>query len=146
MMLLLFFDVVAMALFVPIYLALYAALRQAGKAFMAIAAAFGLVGIAVYLASNPAFSMLSLSSQYAAATTEVQRSLFMAAGQAMLALYHGTALQVSYAIFSLAGLIISAVMLRSTIFSKATTSLAVLCDSLPPYGSFRPGNALTWLS
>jgi hypothetical protein len=38
---------------------------------MMLAAAIGFVGIAVYLASNQAFSMLSLSNQYAAAITPV---------------------------------------------------------------------------
>ena len=66
-----------MVLTVLIYLALYAALRRASPSLMAIALALGLVGIAVYFASNTAFEMLSLSSQYAAATTDAQRSLFL---------------------------------------------------------------------
>jgi hypothetical protein len=47
------------------FLALYAALRRANKSYMAIAMTLGFVGIAVYFASNTAFSMLSLSDQYA---------------------------------------------------------------------------------
>jgi hypothetical protein len=41
--------------------------------------------MAVYIASNRAFAMLSLSGQYASATTDAQSSLLNAAGQAMLA-------------------------------------------------------------
>ena len=62
------------ALFVPLFLALYIALRRVSPSFMAIATALGLVGIATYFASNTAFEMLSLSNQYAAATTDAQRS------------------------------------------------------------------------
>ena len=58
------------ALLVLIYLALHAALKRASESFMAIALALGLVGIAAYFASNTAFEMLSLSNQYAAATTD----------------------------------------------------------------------------
>ena len=115
-----------MALTSLIYLALYAALRRASPSFMAIALTLGLVGIAVYFASNTAFSMLALSSQYAAATTDAQRSTFLAAGQAMLALYQGTAFDVSYVLGGVVGLIISAVMLRSTIFSKVTAYVGLL--------------------
>jgi uncharacterized membrane protein YhaH (DUF805 family) len=69
-----------------------------------------------------AFEMLSLSSQYATATTEVERSIFLAAGQAMLATWQGTAFDVSYVLSGLAIIIVSAVMLRSHhyLFSKTT--------------------------
>jgi hypothetical protein len=118
------------ALFVPMFLALYVALRRANPSFMAIATALGLVGIATYFASNTAFEMLSLSSQYAAATTDAQRSLFMASGQAMLAIYQGTAFNVSYALLAIAPLIISVVMLRSNIFGKVTASVGIVANVL----------------
>jgi len=114
------------ALLVLMYLALYAALRRASPSFMAIALTLGLVGIAVYFASNTAFEMLSLSSQYAAATTDAQRSTFLAAGQAMLALYQGTAFDVSYVLGGVTSLIIAVVMLRSNIFSKGTAYVGLL--------------------
>ena len=98
------------ALFVPLFLALYFALRRVSPSFMAIATALGLVGIATYFASNTAFEMLSLSNQYAAATTDAQRGLFVASGQAMLAIYQGTAFDVSYIFLAIASLIISVVM------------------------------------
>jgi hypothetical protein len=43
-----------------------------------------------------AFDVLSLSNQYAAAATDAQRSMFLAAGQAMLAIYQGSAFDVYY--------------------------------------------------
>jgi hypothetical protein len=126
------FDVVNYALVGLIYLALYAALRRADAGSMAIATAFGFVGIAVYFASNQAFSMLSLSDQYAAATTDAQRSTFLAAGEAMLAInnpgaiYQGIGVTISLFLVTLAGLIISVVMLRSGIFSRATATVGIL--------------------
>jgi hypothetical protein len=118
------------ALVVPLYLALYAALRRASPSFMAIALALGLVGIAAYFASNTAFEMLSLSNQYAAATTDVQRAQFQAAGQAMLATYQGTAFNVYYILGAVATLIISVVMLRSTIFGKVTAYAGIAAGVL----------------
>jgi len=112
------------------FLALYAALRRASESFMAIATTLAFVGIAVYYASNTAFSMLSLSDQYAAATTDAQRSMLLAAGQAMLAIYQGTAFYMSYVLVSVAPLIISVVMLRSNIFSKVTAYVGILANVL----------------
>src|SRR3712207_4729598 len=102
------------------YLALYAALRRVSESLMAIALTLGLVGIAAYFASTIAFEMLSLSNQYAAAATDVQRDAFLAAGQAMLAIYKGTASDVYYVLNAIVLFIIAPVMLRSGVFSKAT--------------------------
>ena len=115
---------------IPIFLALCVALRRASKSFVAIALSLGLVGIAAYFASNTAFNMLALSHQYVAAATDAQRSLFLAAGQAMLAIYQGTAFHVSYVIGAVALLIISAVMLRSNIFSKTTAYVGIVANVL----------------
>jgi hypothetical protein len=117
-------------LFIPMFLALSVALRRVSPSFIAIALTSALVGIATYFASNTAFAMLSLSTQYAAATTEAQRSLVMAAGQAMLATFQGTAFNVSYVLLSIAPLIISAVMLRSNVFGKVTAYVGIVASAI----------------
>ncbi|MGB8343848.1 MAG: hypothetical protein WCD86_03135 [Ktedonobacteraceae bacterium] len=109
-----------------VLLALYAALRRASQSFMAIALTSGLLGIAAYFASSTAFNMLSLSSQYAAATTDAQRAMFLAAGQATLTMWQGTAFDVGYVLEGAALLIIAVVMLRSTLFSKVIASVGIL--------------------
>ena len=128
-----FFDMVNYALLGFIFLALYAALRRASKSFMAIAAMLGFTAIAIYLASNQALSMLSLSDQYAAATKDAQRAMLLAAGQATLAIhsnagYEGAGIYTSFFLVSVAGLIISAVMLRGNIFSKVTAYVGILAN------------------
>ena len=117
-------------LLILIYLALYAALVQANKFLMTIGLAFSLIGIAAYFPSNTAFEMSSLSHQYAAATTEAQRATLLAAGQAMLAIYSGTAFNVYYVLNAIALLIFSAVMLRSSVFSKTTAYLGLAAGIL----------------
>jgi len=123
------FDIVDYALVGLMFLALYAALRRANESYMAIATTLGFVGIAVNFASNTAFSMLSLSDQYAAATTDAQRSMFLAAGQAVLAMDQGTGWYMSFLLLAVAGLIISAVMLRSNIFSRVTAYVGILASA-----------------
>lgn len=117
-------------LMIPIYLALWVALRRANESFMALGTTLGLVGIAVYLTTNPCFSMLSLSNQYANATTDAQRAMLLASGQAMLTVWSGTAYDVSYVMGGVAGLIIAAVMLRSHVFNKATAYVGIVLNAL----------------
>ena len=132
------FDLVNYALLGLMFLALYAVLRRDSKSAMAIATTLGLVGIAVYLASNTAFSMLSLSDQYAAATTDAQRTTLLAAGQALLAInrfsghgaYPGSGGYVSLLLIAVAGMITSIVMIRSTAFNRATAYVGILASAL----------------
>lgn len=104
----------------PVYLALYAVLRRASPSHMAIALVTALVSLTLYLTTNPAFALLSLSNQYAAATTDAQRATLEAAGQAVYATSVGTAFDVSYVLGGAAILIISAIMMRSAYFSRVT--------------------------
>jgi hypothetical protein len=108
-----------------VILALLVALFRASPSLVAIGATLGLLGIAVFFASNPAFSMLSLSQDYAAATTAAERSMYLAAGEATMATWQGSAYLVSYELGALATLIISLVMLRSTVFSRLTAYMGI---------------------
>jgi hypothetical protein len=62
--------------------------------------------------------MLTLSGQYAGASTAAQQTALLGAGEAMLASYEGTAFHLFYIVGQLAGIIIGAVMLRGTLFTK----------------------------
>lgn len=98
---------------------------------MAIAMALVFVGIATYFPSNIAFSMLSLSDEYAATTTDTPRTMLLASGQALLTGLQSSTFYVSYILMSTAGLIISSVMLRSNnIFSKVTAYVGILASVL----------------
>jgi hypothetical protein len=129
-------DVINYCLVGLIFLALYGALGRASKSAMLIATVCALVGIGVYVASNQAFALLSLSKQYAAATTDAQRSMLLAAGEALLAIehpstiYQGTGVHASFFLVVTAGLIASLVMLRSGIFGRATAIVGILANGL----------------
>jgi hypothetical protein len=125
------FDIVNYALVGLIFLGLYAALRRTNRSSMTLATMLGFVGIAVYVASNQAFSMLSLSDQYAVATTDAQRFTLLAAGQALLAIHNPNVLgqaTLSFFLVTLAGLIMSTVMLSSSGFSKGTAYTGILAN------------------
>jgi hypothetical protein len=100
-------------LFIPIVLALYVVLRPVHAAWAAIGTALFGVAIAGYFASNTSLEMLSLSRGYADAGTTAQKAVYLAAGQAMLATFQGTAFYVSYVLGSLAGVLVGMAMLKS---------------------------------
>ena len=123
--------IVINVLLVLIYLPLYVALSRFNKSYTLIALVLGLVGTALFFASREAtFGMLSLSDQYNAATTDVQRTALLAAGQALLTIYNGTAFDLSYILGGVVILIFSIVMLQSNVFSKATAYVGIVMGVL----------------
>jgi hypothetical protein len=129
-------DLVNLALVSLFFVSLYGALRHAARGWMVVALSAGLGGTVVYFASNQAFAMLSLSQKHAAATTEGQRAIFLAAGEALLAIenptgiYQGTGVYLTRLLIPLAGLIIAIVMLRSHVFSRLTAVAGILANGL----------------
>ncbi|EKD53579.1 MAG: hypothetical protein ACD_61C00010G0008 [uncultured bacterium] len=110
---------------IPLFLTLYVLLKRKNESFTLLATAFGLIGIAIYFSSSIAFEMLSLSNQHAIATTEIQKTALLSAGQMFLATYQGTAFNVSYILVALALLIDSFVMLKSELFTIMTAYIGI---------------------
>ena len=133
-----FLMVIYMILSLVIALALYIILRNTQRSLMAIYLALSFIGVMAFIAARPSFEMLSLSNQYTAATTDAQRAMFLSSGQSMVAMFHGTAFQVSYILGSITGFIISVVMLRSNIFSKKIAYIRI-ASSVFDFGLFVPG-------
>ena len=122
-------EVPMYVMFAMVFLALYVVLRKVNKSGMAIAFTLALLGIAIFFATNNPFSMLSLSRQFAAATTDVQRSTLLAAGEAILANTNQRAIggfNIGLLLISIAGLIVSSVMLRATSFRRLTAYVGIL--------------------
>jgi hypothetical protein len=112
-------------LLILFYLGVFAALRKVSFSASLIALLLGLVGISAYYGSNTAFEMLSLSSQFAAATTDAARLQLLAAGQVMLETYKGTSFDVYYVLNGIMLLILAVVMLRTPVFNKVTAFFAL---------------------
>ena len=120
-------------MFILVFLALYVVLRKADEGLMAIALTCALLGVAIFFGTNNPFSMLSLSDQYAAATTETERSAILAAGQAVLANTNQRAVggfNIALFLVSVAGLIVSSVMIRDDSFSRRTAYVGILAHGL----------------
>jgi hypothetical protein len=120
-------NITTNTLTVPLFVALYAVHRSTNKTYAALAAIALIMGATIYIANNTALPMLSLSRQFGSATTESQKSLLVAAGQALLAREDLTAGSFMGFFFAeVAQIVMGLVMLRSRIFSRWTALAGLL--------------------
>lgn len=117
-----------------ILVALYVALKQTNLSLITIALLLGLSGMIIYFSSAVAFEMSALSNRYAVASTEAERRGLLATGEILLASWQGTAFNFGYVMEGISFLIIGAVMLNGTAFTKVTAwvGIAVGILSLVP--------------
>ncbi len=124
-------NLIGTAAMAPMFFALCAAHEQTSKALGGFATVLFFIGIAVYIANNMAFPMLSLSSRYAAAT-DTQKLSLAAAGEAILNLgqSHSPSTFMGFLLTEVASLLMSLVMLRGARFSKATAYAGIAAWTL----------------
>jgi hypothetical protein len=121
-------NIIMTTLGIPMLFALYVAHRRTTPAYAALAMILCFIGDAVFFATNRAFSMLALSHQYATATTEAQRMMIEAAGQAMLSVgqSHVAGTFLGFCLGEIGTLLMAIVMLRGGIFNKVTSYVGML--------------------
>ncbi|HJL20048.1 MAG TPA: hypothetical protein RMH99_30565 [Sandaracinaceae bacterium LLY-WYZ-13_1] len=104
----------------PVFVALWAALRRAAPT----GALFGLVlaGIstAACLSTRPIVEIIALADLHAAASSAAQEALYVAAAEGLLAQFHGVAWAVSVMCGGAAGLVFGLSMRRSEAFSSVS--------------------------
>jgi hypothetical protein len=139
--------VVDNVLLVAIALATYVAVRSINVSITAMALGLWLLSLALLIAANPAIEMLGLSQQFAAAGTDSERAAPLAAGEALLATWEGTAFQVSYIVGQLAGITMGWVMLKSSAFNR-WTAYTLIAGNVLGFGYYLPtvGLAISALS
>lgn len=103
---------------VIIYLALFTLLYREKPVTVLLALILGLIGIACYYPSNPAFEMLTLSNQYFQALPE-QQNIYLAAGEALMAGYSGTTFDVYYVLSTICLLLFAYALIKSHKFKKS---------------------------
>lgn len=125
-------TMLALPLYYLVFLGLFAALRRSDAAYATLSTSLAFAGVTLVLATPTALSMLSLSEKYAAATTELTRVQFLAAGEAVLAadLWHGTGAIIGGLLLQSGAVLISVVMLRSSVFSKTVAYVGIVTHGL----------------
>ncbi len=129
--------VVDQVLVMLIFLALFIVLRQTSKSLILIGLMFGLVTTVLLIGSNPAIAMLTLSNQYFSTVNETVRTMTLAAGQAVITNWTGSAFHTSYILGSIAAIVISVAMLHNRSFSKAAAYLGIVSNGIA-FGLYIP--------
>ncbi len=125
-----------------LFLTLYVSLKQVNESYALIALVLGLLAAILIVPARPIAELFTLSDGYAAATSDLVKNRFLAAGEATLAQFNGTAYLANTFLGGLSLLISSLLMLRSKLFSKATayvgilTNLAVCLFFVPVVGTY----------
>lgn len=112
-----------------LYLALAVVLWHVSRSAVVVALAFGVLGMAAYMASPRPVEMLTLARAYGEAGPAEQVAL-VATGDGMLATWMGTAFDIYY-FFNLVTLLVLAVLMyRSSVFSRATAVWGLVAAAL----------------
>ena len=121
-----FMMVVATFIIIPFFLAIYVSTKQANESYALIALVFGLISCILAFFMRPIAEMFYISNQYTAATTEASRNQYLAAGEALSALFNGTSWILYMISFGVELLISSLLMLKIEAFSKATAWFGII--------------------
>ena len=125
-------TVAMMPLYYLLFLGLFAALRRIDRAQAMLATVLAFVGVTLLLATPTALSMLALSDKFEAATSDVVKQQFLAAGEAVMAsdIWHATGAIMGGVLVQCGAILICVVMLRGGVFSKGTAWLGIVMHGL----------------
>lgn len=125
-------TVLVMPLYYVVFLAFFMALRRVNLGYAALAALLVFAGLTLFLATPSVFSYLSLSDRYAAAASGAQRAQLLAAGEAIYAsdMWRGTGAQVGGLLMQTGAVLVSVLMLKGNVFSKATGYVGIVTHGL----------------
>jgi hypothetical protein len=125
-------TIAAMPLYYLLFLGLYAALRRIDRANALLSTLLAFAGLTLVLATPTALSLVPLSDKFAGASTDAVRSQMLAAGEAVMAadIWHNTGAILGGILMQCGAVLMSVVMLRGGVFSKATAWLGIMMHGL----------------
>jgi len=120
-------TVLVMPLYYLLFLAFFAALKKNHLAIVSVASLLGCAGVTLFLATPSVFSWLILADKFAAASDEAQKTMLLAAGEAILAsdMWHGTGALMGGLLIQFGMLVVSLLMLQTDAFGKFTALVGV---------------------
>lgn len=125
-------NIINQIILIPSIFALYAAHRETNRPSALLSLILFLIGTTIFVTGNTALTMLDLSHKYFATESIEQRFLLSAAGEAMLAKgSHGSlGVFIGFALPTFANVLMSCVMLNGKVFSRATSYIGIIGNSL----------------
>lgn len=125
-------DFINYALVGLIFLSLFSVLKKNFKGAATLALLMTFTGIAIYFSSNQSFSIYALANQYSSISSEAQKSILLAAGEALLIqndpLVFGNGVFWAFMLVNGAGLIYAIIMMRSSTFSRLTAVIGIIAN------------------
>jgi hypothetical protein len=117
-----------MVAMLPVYLALFGAHFEKQATVAALTITIFLTAMSMYISNNAAIPLLVLSSKYSLANTDTQRTILLAAGEAILSRGEDFTAGSFIPLFmsGLAAICISLVMLRGGIFGKVNAWIGIV--------------------
>lgn len=113
-----------------LFLALYISLKEVSESYALIVLVVGLMAVGFLIPARPLLELYALSGKYVVATTEVAKSHYLAAGEALLASFDGVGWFLNTLLGGLSLLASSVLMLRSKIYNKATAYTGIITNAM----------------
>ena len=121
-------NIAALVVSVPFFVALYGEQLRECRAYATLSLIVWLLGATMYITNNVAVPMSVLSDKYASATTDFQRTLLAAAGEAMIA--RGADFTpgsfMGFFLTEIGAVGFSFIMLRSRVFGRLIAFLGIV--------------------
>lgn len=121
-------NVINQIILIPAYFALTASHRGVNLAWSSLAFIIFLTGTIILATGNSALAMMELCGKYFSAADDAQKTLYAAAGEALLAKgAHGSpGAFIGFLLPNLAGVIMSVVMLKGKVFGRINSWLGII--------------------
>jgi hypothetical protein len=125
-------TVFIMPLYYILFYSIYIALKNHDNDALRISIILIFAGLTLFLATPSVFSYLHLSDKYSLATTELEKSQLLSAGEAILAsdMWHGTGAKIGGILMQVGALIISILMLKTNVFTRFTAYIGIFSHGL----------------
>jgi hypothetical protein len=125
-------NVIISIVMIPAFTALFAVQRPHNAGSATCALVLYIIATTIFVGTNTALPMLELSGKYHSATNDIQRNLYAAAGEALLARgEHGTpGVFIGFSLLTTANLFVSVVMVFSKVFKKVVAYLGIIGSTL----------------
>lgn len=125
-------TVFTMPLYYVLFYSIYIALKSLDGDALRISIILVFAGLTLFLATPSVFSYVHLSDKYAIATTQIEKSQLLAAGEAIIAsdMWHGTGAKIGGLLIQVGALFFSIIMLKNKVFSKLTAITGILTHGL----------------
>lgn len=121
---------------IPLYylllFSIYTLLKDTKPAVMIISMILTFAGTTLFLSAPSVFSYLDLSNKFAFATSEEDRRMFLAAGEAVISsdIWHGTAPRIGGLMMQTGWVMISVCMLKNDVFGRFTAVIGIVTHGL----------------